>query len=87
MNPFFFYADDQYGSDRAGMRKAAYVCFSCSMHQCLWDGSPGLGPDGCQDTGWAHYPDIIKRLKWEPFGDYSICFSTRMRNTNFCPFL
>lgn len=58
------------------MRKAARVCSSCSMHQCLWDGSPGLGPDGCQDPGWAHYPDIIKGLKWKPIGDYSICFST-----------
>lgn len=61
---------------RAGMREAARVCSSCSMHQCLWDGSPGLGPDGCQDTGWAQHPDIIKGLKWKPLGDYSICFST-----------
>lgn len=60
---------------RAGMRKAACVCSSCTMHQCLWDGSPGLGPDHCQDPGWAHYPDIIKGLKWKPFGDYSICLS------------
>lgn len=61
---------------RTGMRKVAHICSSCTMHQCLWDGSSSLGPDGCQDTGWAHYPDIIKGLKWKPFGDYSICFST-----------
>lgn len=65
---------------RAGMRKAAHVCSSCSMHQCLWDGSPGLDHDGCQDPGWAHYPDIIKGLKWKPFGDYS-------NFTNFCTLL
>lgn len=68
MNPFFLCWWSVRFWQRAGMRKAAYVCSSCSMHQCLWDGSPGLGPDGCQDTGWAHYPDIIKRLKWEPLG-------------------
>lgn len=59
------------------MRKAACVYSSCSMHRCLWDGSPGLGPDGCQDPGWAHYPDIIKGLKWKPFGDCSIWFSPK----------
>lgn len=71
---------------RAGMRTAACVYSSCSMHQCLWDGSPGLGPDGCQDPGWAHYPDIIKGLKREPFGDCtSWFFPPKYLAPNFLP--
>lgn len=71
---------------RTGMRTAACVYSSCSMHQCLWDGSPGLGPDGCQDPGWAHYPDIIKGLKQEPFGDCtSWFFPPKYLAPNFLP--
>lgn len=47
------------------------VCVSASGME-----AQALVPDGCQDTGWAHYPDIIKGLKWKLLGDYSICFST-----------
>ncbi|CAB1437599.1 unnamed protein product [Pleuronectes platessa] len=36
--------------------------------KCLWDGGSGLDPGGCQDTGWALYPDIIKGLTGKPFG-------------------
>lgn len=39
----------------------------CSMRQCLWERAWGLGPAGCQVTGWAHHSDIVNGFKLRLF--------------------
>lgn len=59
-----------------GRRREEAACV-CSASVCI--GATGMEAQAwswcCQQSWLAHYPDIIKGLKWEHLGSRCICFS------------